>query len=310
MTNTTRGFLGDSSLWRDAQIEYDDVHGFWGGRHIIVQGDGRVSVRTVDRTQSEQITRGDIGDAVFDVLGLCVDQDVLSIPANLATLVPDETTMEIVLTNSAGETRIVVAYGSRPVDPRFRAVADALLAIESRMGTGPTAEPRAAAPAPPVAASGDETDDKLLRVLTDFFVAQGWSFSRHAEKPILRFEFAGKNGNWRCVAQSIPARQQLLFYSVCPVPAPEAKRTAVAEFITRANYGMATGNFEMDFSDGEVRYKTSLECEDVSPIDDFNLIRPMVYRNLTMLDRYLPGIMQVIYADVSPADAVARIESA
>jgi hypothetical protein len=43
---------------------------------------------------------------------------------------------------------------------------------------------------------------------------------------------------------------------------PEAKRQAMAEFLTRAKYGLCMGNFEMDFGDGEVRYKASLDIAD------------------------------------------------
>lgn len=36
------------------------------------------------------------------------------------------------------------------------------------------------------------------------------------------------------------------------------KRTA--EFLTRANYGLVFGNFEMDMHDGEIRYKPSFRA--------------------------------------------------
>ena len=48
---------------------------------------------------------------------------------------------------------------------------------------------------------------------------------------------------------------QLLFYSVCPVKAPEDMRPAMGEFLTRANYGVAVGTW-LDFDDGAIRYKT------------------------------------------------------
>jgi hypothetical protein len=87
---------------------------------------------------------------------------------------------------------------------------------------------------------------------------------------------------------------------------PEEKRVAMAEFITRANYGMRIGNFEMDFSDGELRYKSSIDVEDdhlSSP-----LIKHMVYPNVLMMDKYLPGIMAILYAGKSPRQAVEEVE--
>jgi hypothetical protein len=80
----------------------------------------------------------------------------------------------------------------------------------------------------------------------------------------------------------------------------------MAEFITRANYGMRIGNFEMDFSDGELRYKSSIDVEDdrlSSP-----LVKHMIYPNVLMMDKYLPGIMAIIYAGKSPQQAVEEIE--
>ena len=102
-------------------------------------------------------------------------------------------------------------------------------------------------------------------------------------------------------------QQQFVFYSICPVNAPENKRLAVAEFITRANSGMIIGHFELDFTEGQIRYKTSIDVEDDSLCSA--LIKRLVYANVMMMDAYLPGIMSVIYGEVTPLDAIAQIES-
>ena len=69
---------------------------------------------------------------------------------------------------------------------------------------------------------------------------------------------------------------------------------------------MAIGNFELDFTDGEVRYKTSIDVEgdQLSSV----LIKTLVYTNVTMMDEYLPGIKAVIEAGVSPEEAIRAIE--
>ncbi len=118
--------------------------------------------------------------------------------------------------------------------------------------------------------------------------------------------FQGENGQWTCYAQAREEQAQLLFYAVCPVKAPEDKRMAVAELLTRANYGLFIGNFEQDMTDGEIRYKTSIDVEGdrLTPA----LVKPLVYANVLMMDRYLPGIMSVIYGNAAPAEAVAKTE--
>jgi len=38
------------------------------------------------------------------------------------------------------------------------------------------------------------------------------------------------------------------------------------------------------------------------------LAKPLVYANVMMIDRYLPGIMSVMYGNLAPAEAVTRVE--
>ena len=81
----------------------------------------------------------------------------------------------------------------------------------------------------------------------------------------------------------------------------------MAEFLTRANYGLIVGNFELDFDDGEVRYKTSLDVEDAELLPA--LLAHIVYANVTNMDRYLPGIVAVLASSQTPAEAVAQIDA-
>ncbi len=147
---------------------------------------------------------------------------------------------------------------------------------------------------------------QILDTAIGFFQQDEWTFTQLEDQPILRLGFQGESGQWTCYAQAREEQAQFLFYSLCPVKAPEDRRMAVAELLTRANYGMFIGNFELDFSDGEIRYKTSIDVEggQLTPA----LVRPLVYASVLMMDRYLPGIMSVIYGGVSPAEAVAKAE--
>ena len=146
----------------------------------------------------------------------------------------------------------------------------------------------------------------IFDTMVQFFRDDDWRIQQLGDRPILRMGFRGNNGSWQCFAQAKDAQQQFIFYSVLETNVPPDKRQAVAEFLTRANYGLIIGNFEMDFSDGEVRYKTSVDVEGGQLT--LQMIKTLVYLNVLMMDKYLPGIMSVIYADVPPAEAIARIE--
>jgi hypothetical protein len=80
----------------------------------------------------------------------------------------------------------------------------------------------------------------------------------------------------------------------------------VAEYITRANYGLRIGNFEMDYSDGEVRYKSSLDFEG-EPLTP-KLIKNAMYPAVHTMDLYLPGLLGVMYGNKTPAEAIREIE--
>jgi len=146
----------------------------------------------------------------------------------------------------------------------------------------------------------------ISEAMLKFFAEEKWPYMPLESEPILRIPFQGTNGQWLCYAQAREEQEQFVFYSVCPATVPDDRRPEVAEFITRANYGLIIGNFEMDYRDGEVRYKTSVDVEgdDLSP----ELLRSLVYANVAMMDHYLPGIMAVLYGGTSAAEAIEQVE--
>jgi hypothetical protein len=148
---------------------------------------------------------------------------------------------------------------------------------------------------------------RIYDAMTSFFTTDEWNFDRIPDRPVLRMGFNGDDGQWMCFAQAREEQQQFIYYSVAPVKAPEERRAEMAEFITRANYGMILGNFELDFSDGEIRYKTSIDVEgsELTPA----LIKQLVYANVLTMDRYLKGIMAVAFGGTSAIQAIQNVES-
>lgn len=155
----------------------------------------------------------------------------------------------------------------------------------------------------------------ILTLLKAFFDGDDWSYIEIAEDTALQLAFRGQQGRWNCYAQAREAQSQVVFYSIVPIVAPEEQRLALAEFLTRANCGLIIGNFEFDFADGEIRYKTSLDIEGMrgEPLQAESaviaLIRNLVYANIATMDNYLPGIMAVLNSQLSPVDAITKTES-
>ncbi|MBN1679204.1 MAG: YbjN domain-containing protein [Anaerolineae bacterium] len=156
--------------------------------------------------------------------------------------------------------------------------------------------------------SGSPNPNILQAFITlgEFLAEDKWYPQRIDNQYAYRMHFAGKNGDFRCFTQIITNMEQLLFYAISSARVPDEIRPAVAEFITRANYGMRIGNFEMDFSDGEVRYKSSLDFEGETLTHQ--LIRNTIYPAVLSMDRYLPGLLSVIYGGRTPFEAIEEIE--
>ncbi len=149
---------------------------------------------------------------------------------------------------------------------------------------------------------------RIIEACVAFFEADEWPYERIEELPMVRSRYAGRNGNYDCWFQARPAEQQMMFYSRAPINASPEKRAALAEFFTRSNYGMVIGNFELDMNDGEMRYKVSVDAEAIDLTPTF--LKNISYTAVVTMDRYLPGIMKVLYSDIPPADAVSEIEGA
>lgn len=112
--------------------------------------------------------------------------------------------------------------------------------------------------------------------------------------------YGGEHGNWPvfCRIQGTI----LLFLSVLPVRVPANKQLDVLDYLNRINWEIAVGNFEMEPSDGEVRFRTSIDCADGEMT--LRMIAVLLYRNLMICDRYLPGLFQILVTNMHPCDAL------
>ncbi|MGZ4300092.1 MAG: YbjN domain-containing protein [Gaiellaceae bacterium] len=151
--------------------------------------------------------------------------------------------------------------------------------------------------------SGEPIAGSLLADLRTLFRENGWPFSDVRGAPVLFSELSGILGRWKFYAQVVEEQDLILLYSVCPFRVPEERRSEVSEFLTRANYGLAAGNFELDFADGEVRYKTALQRH-VDGLDAATLKRAVRANGIAM-ETYLPGVGAVI-TGTAPVPALER----
>lgn len=144
-------------------------------------------------------------------------------------------------------------------------------------------------------------------IVKQFFDEDDWAYVQLDDASTLQLAFQGEAGRWTCLAQNDDDAEQVVFYSICPLTVAEDKYGAIAELLMRANDGLIIGNFELNFTTGEIRYKTSLDVEGdcLTPA----LMKSLVYINVQTLDTYLPAIINVLQGIQTPAEAIDAIET-
>ena len=145
----------------------------------------------------------------------------------------------------------------------------------------------------------------MTNVATRLLDERGWAYEA-GPGHVLRFVFAGSDESWQCFIDLQEDAQRVVIYSVCPFNVPEELRRRMAEFLTRANYGLVIGNFELDLDDGEVRYKTSIDYTGAELTEQ--LLARALLANLHTMDGHLGAIVAIMDRDpATTAELVARV---
>ena len=147
----------------------------------------------------------------------------------------------------------------------------------------------------------------IQKSIADFLLSDKWPHEILLTEPAFRVFYQGENARLICFAQARQEEQQFIFYSYYPDTIPDERRLAIAEFITRANYGLVLGNFELDMGDGELRFKTSIDVEGTELTHE--LAKPIIYANVLTMDDYAPGIKAVFDAEKTPLEALDLVLS-
>ena len=147
----------------------------------------------------------------------------------------------------------------------------------------------------------EHTQAYMVEVVKKFldggFDGDKWNYEVHQEIAFIGGigGLEGKITNLRFYI--IVGDETVTCYHTAPIKAPLEQRAAISEFITRANYGLTNGNFEMDFSDGELRYKTTISQHDLLRNDAaaFRSMRVLMMLGPSMWQRYGDNLAALLF---------------
>ena len=99
-----------------------------------------------------------------------------------------------------------------------------------------------------------------------------------------------------------------LVYLCAPINGDKDDSTEIVKYLTMANYGLINGNFEFDVHDGEIRYKSYVNCDGLETLPP-EIIRSSIYVGCAMMDRYGDGIAALALGFSDAETEIKKAES-
>ena len=147
---------------------------------------------------------------------------------------------------------------------------------------------------------------ELIDIATAALSELGWDYKRVEQFPVLSVAVEAPNGVIDVFAHAHDDKQRLLIYLRPQGLIIESHQLGtMADFLTRANYGLPLGNFELDMNDGELNFKNSIDVTGGSL--SAAMVKTLVLFGIESMNRYLPG-MRAILQGTHPKEAIENID--
>lgn len=149
--------------------------------------------------------------------------------------------------------------------------------------------------------------EQLYQRIAEFLDEDGWKYRFREDNGIICSGFQLENA-LGAVPLFVDVRSdKYIVFAVPRVKCEPENRFELAEFLTRINYRMIFGDFEMDFSYGKVRFRFPVDCDGVAPSDA--MIKRSILMTAAMMNKYGNAICAVMNG-VSAEAAFKKLRAA
>ena len=145
-----------------------------------------------------------------------------------------------------------------------------------------------------------------LQTTADFLHAEGVGFEIDEEGGSIRFSFAGDTATWMVFVYILEESDRVAVLSIIPSLATESVQAEVGRFLHRSNFGLVVGNFEIELDGGEIRFRTSMDLDDVDLTT--SMIRNLIFGNIAVVNDYLPALNRVLHGGMTADEAIQMLE--
>lgn len=149
--------------------------------------------------------------------------------------------------------------------------------------------------------------EQLYQRIAEFLDEDGWKYRFREDNGIICSGFRLENA-LGAVPLFVDVRSdKYIVFAVPRVKCEPENRFELAEFLTRINYRMIFGDFEMDFSYGKVRFRFPVDCDGETPSDA--MIKRSIFMTAAMMNKYGNAICAVMNG-VSAEAAFKKLRAA
>ena len=151
--------------------------------------------------------------------------------------------------------------------------------------------------------------EEIVEAIRDFLAEDDWNFEFDEERGIFRFNLSIDSKLKRLRYYITVKNDSYTAYATSMIDADSDDKNVMkemAEFICRANYGLRSGNFELDMNDGEIRYKVFVDCNGITPSEE--IVKRSIIIPSVMFERYSPGLLDVMFKGSTAEEAISKCE--
>lgn len=153
---------------------------------------------------------------------------------------------------------------------------------------------------------------EIANTIKNFLKNDGWHFSFDEDEGIFKFGLS-INSRIKHLTYLIRVRDDnYTVYSFPPVGVDKGDHemmVKMAEFVCRVNYGLRSGNFELDVRNGKIRCKVYVDCGG-GVIPTKEMIEESIYCPIYIFDQYGSGIMEILSGNATAEEAITKCEIA
>ena len=144
------------------------------------------------------------------------------------------------------------------------------------------------------------TTSSLFELIAGYMAVAGLHFESESEGGLIVAKIGGEHGNWHTYIQITEDAddRKVVIHAQLPARIPESNRLKVAELLTRFNYDLVLGNFELGFDDGEVLFKTAADVADGQLTQA--MFERMYLLNCRVMNAHYGQIWRAAFGEIAP----------